>query len=752
MEDFIEKLSFKEKLIFKLLLSNNGYIIKNGEINLKKIEYTLTDGTSVMDRNTTLTAVNLLIFQYFKSNPGFLQKLMANMKEDNHHMPTLLNYFVSNLRVNSKEDIYGFLEENMHLYKESFHFEEMISGLSPKLKIKMVNKLILDSIDLRHPTKDTIKYAFELCNKYDISAPILLDINEMIEDEELSRVFQEELERHLEQRISKTNLSHEEQEVLKKSALTLFRMYKNGKLDKEVLLSNISSGLDYNNITSIARSGTIDLGNLNVSQISNINVKNLKQVLNCAETQFGEEFNPDVINNLYILFGKQRSIELLSGKYGEISFSMLENMFGAVNLSHYIIPNRNGEVEYTPEQKELISFFFASGPNDVNANIKKIISGEISSQKLPVARLIDEWESLYMKSGGHVSLSRAVEWLNKSLENFTPDMVDIESTLKKAGRRYAGEVVQLYDKMTKRTTSTIPKVKGSIGDLEYEMLDLNDPRQMEVGYDTHCCFTFGGASESSLEHACSAKNGRIFVVRKNGDIIAQSWVWRNGNVMCYDNIETSGLTRKNDSAIWEAYRQASDEIVRISSEHEERPIEMVTVGVRYSKIKLNGDPVPQEQIVVPDKVDYTDATEQVLVSKKNMDITPHIYDVEPIYQDPRKKVLAIDPQQIDEEKLKSVNNHVNKINYLLDPKNSGTTDVSYEYTFLFCGSDWFVGITTTGDIVQKSVSNDPRAQKELKDTLQVIDANLKSGTLEPFINDNNSSTIGTTTFIQSKGK
>ena len=70
------------------------------------------------------------------------------------------------------------------------------------------------------------------------------------------------------------------------------------------------------------------------------------------------------------------------------------------------------------------------------------------------------------------------------------------------------------------------------------MLDLDDPLGLVVGYITRCCFLLDGASSNALYHSAQSKDGRIFVVRKNGELIAQSWVWRNGNLVCFDNVET----------------------------------------------------------------------------------------------------------------------------------------------------------------------------------------------------------------------
>ena len=39
------------------------------------------------------------------------------------------------------------------------------------------------------------------------------------------------------------------------------------------------------------------------------------------------------------------------------------------------------------------------------------------------------------------------------------------------------------------------------------------------------------------------KNGRVFVIRDDkGNIVAQSWVWRNKDVLCFDNIEIPNKT------------------------------------------------------------------------------------------------------------------------------------------------------------------------------------------------------------------
>ena len=41
-----------------------------------------------------------------------------------------------------------------------------------------------------------------------------------------------------------------------------------------------------------------------------------------------------------------------------------------------------------------------------------------------------------------------------------------------------------------------------------------------------------------MKHSALSEDGRVFVVKDEQDrIVAQSWIWRNQNVCCFDNIE-----------------------------------------------------------------------------------------------------------------------------------------------------------------------------------------------------------------------
>ena len=97
---------------------------------------------------------------------------------------------------------------------------------------------------------------------------------------------------------------------------------------------------------------------------------------------------------------------------------------------------------------------------------------------------------------------------------------------------------EIYNYGKQRIFSSIPKIEKTKGKYTYEMLRLDDPLAMAIGTLTDCCQELGNAAELCMEHSMVDKHGRVFVVRDDqGNIAAQSWVWRNKNVICFDNIE-----------------------------------------------------------------------------------------------------------------------------------------------------------------------------------------------------------------------
>lgn len=176
---------------------------------------------------------------------------------------------------------------------------------------------------------------------------------------------------------------------------------------------------------------------------------------------------------------------------------------------------------------------------------------------------------------------------------------------------------QIYNYGKQRTFSSIPRIENTTDmhgvKYTYEILRLDDPLAMAIGTLTDCCQELNNCAEVCMEHSMVDKNGRIFVIRdEDGNIVAQSWVWRNGDVLCFDNIEIpdKAFTRAKSSHdglgrasftddVFEIYKQAGHELMekdaiaykklfdegKITEEqYESLRLGKITVGLGYNDI------------------------------------------------------------------------------------------------------------------------------------------------------------------------
>lgn len=97
---------------------------------------------------------------------------------------------------------------------------------------------------------------------------------------------------------------------------------------------------------------------------------------------------------------------------------------------------------------------------------------------------------------------------------------------------------EIYEYSKKRLKSSIPFIEITTPEYTYGTLRLDDPLGLAIGTFTNCCQEIGQTAEVCMEHSMTSSDGRVFVIKDNeNNIVAQSWVWRNQNVLCFDNIE-----------------------------------------------------------------------------------------------------------------------------------------------------------------------------------------------------------------------
>ena len=161
-----------------------------------------------------------------------------------------------------------------------------------------------------------------------------------------------------------------------------------------------------------------------------------------------------------------------------------------------------------------------------------------------------------------------------------------------------------------------------------------------AGNATNCCQKIGDVGDGSMVHASIENNGRIFIIEElneNGEVVkpvAQSWVWRNKDTVCFDNIEIPEIEKpklkedngdiKAQQEILEIYKECATNMIKqdekmlgnllkagkITQEmYNQLVIKTVTVGTGYNDLGIlenaGLEVVPEKEMILPKEKDKT---------------------------------------------------------------------------------------------------------------------------------------------------
>ncbi len=141
---------------------------------------------------------------------------------------------------------------------------------------------------------------------------------------------------------------------------------------------------------------------------------------------------------------------------------------------------------------------------------------------------------------------------------------------------YYEQYQQIFRKSMEREKLSIPpmKVGQSISkECTGKLLRTDDPLAIAAGTLTDCCQEFGNVGVSSMEHSVTSRNGGLFgVFDEKGNLIAQSWTWRNKSRLCFDNIEVDESLENNNEerekilSTYDVYKKAAEQALQIDRE------------------------------------------------------------------------------------------------------------------------------------------------------------------------------------------
>lgn len=489
-------------------------------------------------------------------------------------------------------------------------------------------------------------------------------------------------------------------------------------------------------ITIFNRLGQIDfkVEDFTVEQLENYNVKQHKQLCKKFEkNNWYFKSYKQLILKLMLMVGFNNTRALL-----EINDTLpvLEHLVGNVDVKNVKLDEQHNPIL----NMKLMNLLFSDKDY---SKMKEILSNKDNDLYKYFPRMFNEWEFIVMNNKDK-SLKMIIDFLKSDEISLPPKYYRLEGLFKFIGcnNRNVDETLLLHDQMLTRVSSTIPRITGTKDEYSYEILRLDDMEALTVGNKTDCCFTVLGNGYSCLKHSLTSSNGRILVVKKGNEILAHSWIWRNGNLLCLDNIEIS--KKINSVDFLDIYLQVADELIKTSYQSEgiEHCIKNITIGfTNFDKQIKEIEQYPcliakncnledkdfgsrlgsnrQFVDVLPqpiEEVEYSDSKDvQYLIKGNGIFSLGQSYFA---YQDERKDIMYYsEDKPYDEDYIKVMNGKVNALRYIKAEKDN-TLDLYKAIDIedlkeAYCNDDWYVINSANGDIETFNNSSDERANNEI---------------------------------------
>lgn len=449
-----------------------------------------------------------------------------------------------------------------------------------------------------------------------------------------------------------------------------------------------------------------------VEQLINYNVKQHKDLYSMIEDKNGRKY---LTLKLMLMVGYEKAKYILSI---DNSIETLEHLVGNVKVNNIKLDSNKNPIV----KKRLVNMLF----NDKDyPRIKDLLLNKQSLLYKYFPRMFNEWNEIASSHHDKNMLS-IISFLEGAEVNLPSKYYRLQEELKYIGCSH--EIVEsakeCHDLALSRVKSSIPRIVGSIDGYEYEVLKLHDIKGMSVGNKTDCCFTIKGVGKKCLRHAMSDENGRILVVRKNGELLAHSWIWRNGQLLCIDSIEV--FKGNQDWGFKNVYLDFAKKVIDVTTLNEDNEgIKTVIVGGTndIKKLNLYNQTYMNTKGLLPINYSgYSDLKTSYGIVSGNEFFklgNPHH-----TYLDEREPLFSYKHPE-DNEINKNIIKHINYLRYC-KAEEEGTLEnyknIYYMYNFreIYMNEDWYILVDNKGNIESYLLPYDPRAKIEFEENLNLV--------------------------------
>ena len=479
---------------------------------------------------------------------------------------------------------------------------------------------------------------------------------------------------------------------------------------------------------------------ISLEQLKKINVKHINKIYNLLKDNTQDELSAiyGVAIKMYLIFGYERTLEILNNKYGEYNKTFLDNV-GKTDVTKINMKEEGSK--YLPViDKRFINFMFETPTNNHFINMLNNKRSEIYKRWY---YLYNNYDEILEKCHNEITLKKVSEILETEKFDFDKNIIKpnnyellnndfLENIVLGNKTHYPNETVlkkinEIYTEMKKRVESSIPYTKGiSTNNYKYEIMKLDDYILFELGYKANCCIRTLDIAHNHLLYTALCRNGRVLLLYdKLGDLIAFCPLKRNGNVLIINSVETidKNISKYNDIKI--CLKEAIENIVSITN-NEKEPIDLVCIG-RESYIKPDYVPFPNDYLtptIYEKHIDVYKDTDRyhkkldIIYKRDNFDIKNiKNKDPEVSYMDPREEIKYVD--FTDYKEHDDILDFINSINYALY-QDSYIRIYRFSIKKVYYNKDWYIIEKHDGTIYGEYLENDYRGKEEYESTLNKL--------------------------------
>jgi|GEM_PF-5875371 len=249
-----------------------------------------------------------------------------------------------------------------------------------------------------------------------------------------------------------------------------------------------------------------------------------------------------------------------------------------------------------PYSKEIVKFLFKNRDRFISAV-------KLANNMLGIIHAGGNFETMSFKE--LEKISRSIKYDNVRI----PDLA-IECAAHSISQDWFEKTQEVCLEKELPVYETVPSVYTTDGAYRMYRLDKSDYRALFMGFYTDCCqHVARGAGASCAWHSMYDENGAVYVVEYNGRIIAQSWTWRYGDTIVFDNVEVLGSSYSMET-IKSLYKEVSEKML------DSLCVNRVHVGTGYDDVGL--EEFKRTEAVSTPSGCYSDAYNQKLIIAKEV--------------------------------------------------------------------------------------------------------------------------------------